>query len=182
VSGGRVAVNLIAFQAAWLGGVMGAAANFFWLGPALAFAAAAAHVAIAPAPMRELGAIATIAVLGTAWDALPAAAGLLEYRGGVAAIGGLPLWMAGLWLAFATTLNVSLRWVRRRFMLAAALGAAGGPASFLAAERLGAVAFVETAPALLAQAVGWALLLPLASVLAERLGSLDDTRAEPSGV
>lgn len=182
MSGGRVAANLVAFQAAWLGGVMGAAANLLWVGPALALATAAAHVALAAAPVRELSAIATIAVLGTAWDVLPAAAGFLEYRGGLGALAGLPLWMAGLWLAFATTLNVSLRWLRGRFLLAAALGAAGGPASFVAAERLGAVAFLETAPALLTQAVAWAVLLPLASVLAEHLGSLDDTRPEPSGV
>ena len=182
MSGGRVAANLIAFQAAWLGGVVGAAANLVWVGPVLALAAATAHVALAAAPVRELGAIAAIAVLGTAWDVLPTASGFFEYRGGLGALGGLPLWMAGLWLAFATTLNVSLRWLRRRLMLAAALGAAGGPASFIAAERLGAVAFLEPAPALLAQAVGWAVLLPLASVLAQRLGGLDDTRTEPSGV
>jgi hypothetical protein len=182
VIGARVAMNVIAFQAAWLGGVAGAAAGQVWVGPLAALAATAAHLTPAPAPGRELGALAAIALLGSAWDVLPAAFGLIDYRGGVAMLGGLPLWMTGLWLAFATTLNVSLRWLRGRMALAALLGAIGGPLSFAAAARLGALSFDETAAALAVQAAGWAVLLPLASSIAARLDGTAAAPPEPADV
>jgi hypothetical protein len=169
VSRARIAMNVIAFQAAWLGGVVGAAVGQSWVGPLAALAAAAAHLTPAAAPGRELGALVAIAALGTAWDTVPAALGLIDYRGGVDALAGLPLWMMGLWLAFATTLNVSLRWLRGHMALAALLGAVGGPLSFAAAARLGAVSFDETAAALAVQGAGWAVLLPVASAIAARL-------------
>jgi hypothetical protein len=182
VTGARVAMNVIAFQAAWLGGVVGAAAGQTWIGPLAALAAAAAHLTPAAAPGRELGALAAIALLGTAWDVLPAALGLIDYRGGVGVLAGLPLWMSGLWLAFATTLNVSLRWLRGRMAIAALLGAIGGPLSFAAAARLGALSFDEAAAALAVQGAGWAVLLPVASAIAARLDGTTAASRKPARV
>lgn len=169
MSGARVAMNVLAFQAAWLGGVAGAATGRLWLGPVIALAVAATHLHAAVRPARELGAVAAVTMLGTAWDTLPATFGLIHYRGGLAAFGGTPLWIMALWLAFATTLNVSLRWLRGRLWLAAALGALFGPLCYAAAERLGALTLVTPASALLAQALGWAVLLPVTAALAARL-------------
>jgi Protein of unknown function (DUF2878) len=168
VSGARLAMNVLAFQAAWLGTVGGAAVGRPWIGPVAAVAVVACHVAIAAQPRRELGAIVAAAALGTAWDIVPAALGLIEYRGGVAALGGAPLWIAALWLAFATTLNVSLRWLRTRRVLAIALGAVFGPLCYQAGAALGALQLVEPYAALGVQAVAWAVLLPLAVAMAAR--------------
>jgi hypothetical protein len=181
VTGARIAMNVLVFQGAWLASVAGAAAGRPWLGPIAALGAAATHLALAAARARELGGLAAVALLGTAWDIWPAALGIVDYRGG-GSLAGLPLWMTGLWLGFATTLNVSMRWLRGRWALAAALGALGGPLSFAAAARLGAVSFEETSTALAVQCAGWAVLLPLASAIAARLDGVAATRAEPAHV
>jgi Protein of unknown function (DUF2878) len=176
----RVAMNVLSFQAAWLAGVGGAAGGWPVLGAAPAVAAAAAHLATAPVSASEWRVLAVVAALGSSWDAVPAALGWIDYRGGVAVLGGLPWWIVGLWLAFATTLNVSLRWLRGRTALAAVLGAVGGPLSYAAAERLGALTLVEPTRALAAHAIGWAVLLPAASAVAARLdgaGSAERERA-----
>jgi len=168
MSGWRVAVNALAFQAAWLAAVCGAAAGQPWIGPAAAALAVALHAAAAAAPSRELAGIAMVAVLGTLWDTLPAATGLIEYRSGVPELGGTPYWIAALWCAFATTLNVSLRWLRARPLLALALGAIAGPACYRAAAAFGALELAAPRTALAAQALAWAALLPAALAIAAR--------------
>jgi hypothetical protein len=168
VSGARLAMNVLFFQAAWVGTVGGAAVGRLWIGPVAALALVAWHVATAAQHRRELGAVLAVAALGTAWDAVPAALGLIDYRGGVAALGGTPYWIAALWLAFATTLNVSLRWLRGRLWLGVMLGAVLGPACYAAGQALGALRLVEPLTALATQAAAWAVLLPAATAVAAR--------------
>jgi hypothetical protein len=52
-----------------------------------------------------------------------------------------PPWMAALWPNFVTTLHTSLGWLAGRYRLAALLGAVGGPLSYYAGARLGALTF-----------------------------------------
>ena len=52
------------------------------------------------------------------------------------------LWMVGLWVGFAATLRHSFRLVLGRPLVAALLGASGGPFSYFAGERLGARAMI----------------------------------------
>ena len=47
MSGARLAMNVLAFQAAWLGTVGGAAVGRLWIGPVAALALVACHVALA---------------------------------------------------------------------------------------------------------------------------------------
>jgi hypothetical protein len=54
-------------------------------------------------------------------------------------------------------------------LLAAALAAVAAPLSYLAGQRLGALSMPRPALALAAQAVGWAVILPLLLHLARRL-------------
>jgi len=70
-------------------------------------------------------------------------------------------------MLFATTLNLSMRWLRGRIVLAAAIGCAGGPLAYLAGHRIGGIQFVDETSALLMLAVGWALLMPLLVRLGE---------------
>ena len=64
-------------------------------------------------------------------------------------------------MLFATTLNVGMRWLRKNLLVASIFGALGGPMSFLAGERIGAVSFSDTSTALVVIGLGWAVLLPL---------------------
>ncbi len=164
----RLVVNVLGFQAAWLCAVGGAAADRPWPGPAAAHALVGWHAFTAARPGRELAGVLSVAALGTVWDCVPSAAGLIDYRGGAIVAAAAPYWITGLWLAFATTLNVSLRWLRGRYLLGALLGALAGPLCYLAGDTLGALELVAMPAALLVQAAAWAVLLPLASALAAR--------------
>jgi uncharacterized membrane protein YfcA len=74
-----------------------------------------------------------------------------------------------LWVLLATTLHRSMRWLQSGLLLPALLGAVAAPLSYLAGARLGALTLVQLRPALLAQAVGWAVLLPALLRLTRRL-------------
>jgi hypothetical protein len=61
---------------------------------------------------------------------------------------------------FASTLNVSLSWLAGRYALAAALSAAAGPLSYLAAMRFGVIVFPDTFRNLAVLAAIWAVTTP----------------------
>ena len=72
-----------------------------------------------------------------------------------------PYWMVALWGLLAISLNVTLRWLRRRPWLAAALGAAAGPLAFASGVRLGGAQFIHTVPALVTLALAWSVSIPI---------------------
>jgi hypothetical protein len=62
-----------------------------------------------------------------------------------------------------------MAWLKGRPWLAAFAGAVGGPLAYLAGERLGGLEMSDPLLALGAQALGWAVLLPVLVHLATRL-------------
>ena len=72
-----------------------------------------------------------------------------------------PYWIVAMWALFATTVNLSLRWLKGRLWLALILGAIGGPLAYFAGYRFGAVTFLESTTALILLSLGWALWTPL---------------------
>jgi len=73
-----------------------------------------------------------------------------------------PIWIVALWMAFATSVDVSLRWLRQRPMLGAAFGAVGGNLAYQAGQKLGAVSFSPMDPhAALALALVWGVAIPV---------------------
>ncbi len=66
-----------------------------------------------------------------------------------------------MWLLFATTLNVGMRWLQKNLVVASIFGAIGGPLSFLAGQKAGAVAFPDATVSLAVIGLGWAVFLPL---------------------
>jgi hypothetical protein len=73
--------------------------------------------------------------------------------------------MVSLWMAFATTLNHSLRWLASRPWVAALAGAIGGPLAYLAGAKLGALTLAAPTPALILIAGLWAVAMGLLSLL-----------------
>lgn len=74
----------------------------------------------------------------------------------------LPLWLACLWLIFATTLRHSLDWSRRHKLAGAALGFIGGPLSYYAGGQLSGVVLAQPLwQTLLLLAVIWATVIPM---------------------
>lgn len=162
----RLLANFLAFQLGWFGCVLGAAHDHPWLGPLVVLAIVLLHLFLSRRPMHELRLIAAAMMLGLVIDSLLLASGWLQYPNGAWITGFAPYWIIAMWALFATTLNVSMRWIRGRTGLAVLLGSIGGPLSYLAGQKLGAISFIEPNYALLALAAAWGLAMPLLAALA----------------
>lgn len=162
-------VNFILFQVAWFACVLGGARGLPWIGPAVVAVVAAYHLSRVPNPKAEFSLLALAAGIGAAFDSALAATGWLSYPSGQWHPLLAPYWMVALWVAFATTLNVSLRWLKGRPLLGLALGAVGGPLAYLAGAQLGGVTFHEPVLALTALAFGWAIITPTLVLSATQL-------------
>lgn len=164
------AVNFIGQQLGWFACVVGAARGHPWLGTAVAALIVGLHLRAVPDRGREVRLVTLAAVLGVVLESGLQAMGLLTYASPWRAVPWLcPPWIAALWAQFATVLRFGLRGLQHRPLLAALLGAVGGPAAFRAGEALGAVQFSPTRWAsYLALAVVWAAVMPLLSWVAGR--------------
>jgi hypothetical protein len=158
--------NFCAFQLAWFACVLGAAQGPSWAGVVAVAVLVAFHLRSAPWWRREVALLVFAALIGLSFDSLLAALDWIDYRGATPLPDMAPFWIVALWVAYATTLNVSLSWLKGRLPLAVALGAVGGPLAYLGGARLGALALTSewAVPAL---AFGWAVLTPLLVVVAQ---------------
>ena len=120
----------------------------------------------------ELTLILVAAAIGLVWDSSLVALGWLSYPSGTLVAGTAPYWIVAMWMSFATTLNVSLGWLKKRYLLAALFGGIGGPMAYYAGFKLGGVQFSSMTAGLAAQAAGWAVMMPLLTMLAERLNGM----------
>lgn len=170
--------NIIAFQIGWFACVLGAARGLEAWGIGVAAIVIILHLLTASKPRVELALVVLAAAIGLAWETLLVAMGWIDYPGSRWVIGLTPAWMVTLWMVFATTLNVSLAWLKARPLLAAALGAMSGPAAYYGGARLGALVLAEPVHALAALAIGWATLTPILLLAARRLDGI--TRGESS--
>ena len=116
-------------------------------------AAIAWHVAISARPAIELALVAILCAIGLVAESLVVAQGHVAYPAGQPVAWLAPYWMVALWGEFGIALNVTLRWLKRKPVLAALLGAVFGPLSFLGGVRLGGARFVDEPAALVTLAV-----------------------------
>jgi hypothetical protein len=154
-------VNLSLFKIGWLACVLTAAASMPFVGTAVVGVAVLVHLLLAKDYNGELQILLFAAFLGLAWESLLVATGIVQYSAEPFLPGLAPYWIVAMWVLFATTLNIGMRWLRKSLVIAAVAGAIGGPLSFLAGEKAGAVMFADTTIALLVIGLGWAVLLPL---------------------
>jgi hypothetical protein len=164
-----LALNVALFQAGWLACVLGAAHGLPWAGVAAAAGVVAWHLMRARRAAEELKLVALAVAVGALSDSALAASGWVEFAPAAAADGLAPWWILAMWALFATTLNVSLAWLRTRLPLAALLGAMSGPLAYWAGARLGALELRQPAAALGALALVWAAALPGLLAAARRL-------------
>jgi len=170
----HIVVNITLFQIGWLSCVLGAVNGMSLVGPIFVIVAVGLHLIVAPMPTREMQMLAGVSLLGLAWETLMIQTGFLAYNGGLIMNGLPPYWIIAMWFLFATTLNVSLRWLHGRKLLAAALGAIFGPATYYAGAVLGGVSFAYPTLTMTVVAISWALLMPTLASLAMRLDGFAD--------
>ena len=169
-------INLLVFDAAWFVTVKGAAMGLPWLGPVVTLGVLAYHLKISKQRVAELQLAAFALFLGFLTDSLLLATGWIAYPNGQWIPGLAPYWIIMMWVLFATTLNVSMRWLRGRPRLAILLGAVGGPVSYLAGAKIGAMSFVNTVPAVAALAIAWGVAMPLLMQVASGLEAMQKSR------
>jgi hypothetical protein len=165
-------INAVAFQLGWFACVLGGANQLPWLGTLVATLIVAWHLRLARRPEREFTLLVAVGALGGVWDSLLVSAGWLAYPSGTLMANTAPHWIVAMWVLFASTLNVSLRWLRGRWLVAAALGALLGPLAYYAGSKLGGVVIAEPIFGFAALALGWATFLPLLIKLSTRFDGM----------
>ncbi|MGB5397710.1 MAG: DUF2878 domain-containing protein [Gammaproteobacteria bacterium] len=154
--------NFVLFQLGWFACVLGGAnADYAWLGSLIVVAIIVVHLIRALRPADELMLVIACSLIGTFWDSALTLAGLYQFNAGVLINGMAPHWLIAMWALFATTLNVSMKWMHERYLLAAVFGGLGGPLAYFAGHKLGAVDFNPPLITLVIIGIGWSLIMPL---------------------
>jgi len=165
ISRTTVVWNVVLFQMAWFAAVLSAAHHSALLGMLAITAVVLWRLQTSAQPANEAKLLICALLMGALFETLNAELGLF------CAIDAPPdtivpaYWLIGLWGLLATTLNVSLRWLKRRYWLAALLGAVSGPLAYFSGARLGALELLQPQAALLSLAAGWAICMPLLMAL-----------------
>jgi len=164
-------INFILFQLAWFSCVIGAAKGMPWLGVVVTLATVTWHLTQAKAIKPEAMLILSALAIGASYDQILLSLNLVAYVHHGWDVAFVPVWILALWVAFSTILNVSLRWMRGKYLIAIVFGAIGGPLAYLGAEKLGAVTLYGSS-SYIALSVGWAIITPLLLLISSRLDGL----------
>jgi hypothetical protein len=157
----RLAINIIGFQATWWACLLSASAGIAWVGILVMLMVLAIHLTLSSDRARETFIVLTAGATGYAADALATLVGVLEFGTHAFAFLPAPLWIAALWLAFATTLKVTFGWFAERPMMGILLGAISGPLSYLAGSAFGVLSLPLGVISLLVLAASWGILVPV---------------------
>ena len=157
----RKAINVVLFQAAWFAAVLGTARGMFWLGPLAMLPTLAIHLALQEDRTGEVKLLLAAGLLGFLFDSAFVAEGVFTPLQHLFPRPVSPPWMICLWLNFAATLNVSMAWLRGRYLPAAVFGAVGGPLAYYSGAKLGATEALPTMTGMLLLAIGWGVMTPL---------------------
>lgn len=162
--------NALWFQTTWFCAVLGR----HELLPVIA-ALLGLHLVLVRDTGRELLKLSALAAVGISVDAGLSATGVYQFQGGAL----VPLWLCGLWLAFATTTTRSLSFLASRPRLTALAGAVVLPLNYWAGQRLGAVEFGYSLPiTLAAMSATWLVMLPVIYRLSRLLDGVRVTYGE----
>lgn len=163
-------LRFVAFQAGWFACILGAARGRPMLGPLCAAGVIGLHLALTTRRWREAALVAAVAVIGFALDSAQVRFGVFAPLHADTDLRIVPLWFVAMWANFATLLTGPLGWLRGRYVLAGVLGAVGGPLSYEAGARIGAISWTtDWIVALSSIAMEWAFVTPLLVWMAKAL-------------
>ena len=174
-------INIAAFKVGWLSSVIGGAQQLPWLGPTVVLIAVAIHLVRAHRPSSELMLIISCGLIGAFFDSALVAAGWVTFPSGMFSETLAPYWIITMWMLFATTINMSMRFMRGRPALAVVFGLVGGPMAYFAGHKIGGIVFVNEFAALAMLAIGWAVLMPILMRLGEMLDGISPESQEVVG-
>jgi len=162
-------VNFIGFQVGWFACVLGAANDKELLGIIIALGVIIYHVINQGDSRKELKLVLAATVIGLFWETWVLNLDILRYPSHPEALFWAPTWLIMMWALFATTINLSMGWLKGRWILSVFMGAVFGPLAFIGGEKLGAVVFLDSILSIVTLSIGWGLLMPLLLWIAERI-------------
>ena len=99
-------------------------------------------------------------VIGSLFDCINPYFGFVSFEA-VSKVGMYPVWLISLWVAFNTSYADLFSWLKGKVILAAVIGAVGGPLSFYAGSSLGALHFPDGAMMpLIVNGIEWGFIFP----------------------
>ncbi|MFM1897384.1 MAG: hypothetical protein RLZZ385_2458 [Pseudomonadota bacterium] len=147
--------NALIFNMLWFGCVAGRY-DYLWLVAPAVLAYAALLVYTGRIEPRQM---TLVIVAGILIDSFYTATGVFRFDEATLL---LPLWMCVLWVAFATTLPLSMKLFGKNVYIAALTGAWGFPFSYFIGQKLGAISFgLPFAWMAFLVGITWAIMLPI---------------------
>lgn len=168
----HIGLNLLLFKIAWIITALSAARGTPWIGVAAIAIVLVAHLWFAKSPHDELILAGICAIVGLCWDSIPVAMGWIQYPSGMLWANVAPYWIVAIWVLFATTLNVTFDFLKKRLLLATVLGVIFGPVSYWSGVGLGALEFLDPVAAVTSLAIAWGVFMPLLMILANRFDGI----------
>ncbi len=169
-------MNVVFFYICWFGCILGAASQHMQLALITTMLCVAVHLLLHRKRWgTELKICLVTMLVGSCLDAIVPLLGIVRFASAEPSwVPSYPMWMSFLWLGFGTTLTVSMAWLQRSMLLSIVFGFFGGPLSFIAAEKLGALVITEVYPmqsSLLVIGCLWGVVLPLVLQIAARFNA-----------
>ena len=171
--------NLLLFQLGWFACVLGGAYDQTLLGIMIALAVIGYHLYRAADAVQELRLLSLALIIGIVFESVVTAQGLARYSHGQSFDTIAPLWMILMWPLFATTLNLSMHWLKTLApILLAIIGAVFAPLAYYSGNRLGAVEYDHLELSIGLIAIAWAMLLPVMVKLSIKLDGYHSSTAD----
>ncbi len=166
----RVIINVVALQAGWFVCVMGGSGDFPGIGPGFVLAHVCLHLLLTREKARDAVVIVVVTIIGIVADGVLLRTGAIAFDSGVLGRWIAQLWMIALWTNFATSLNLTLAFLRGRFALATLFGAIGGATAYWGGVRFGALSMpLGEWQGAAAVALEWAIVTPFLIWISARL-------------
>ena len=137
----KVAINFILFQVGWFVTVIGVANRSEWIAVSSVFIILFVHLYMARDRVTEIFLMIAAGAMGFIADSILISTGLFSTLGEIGLQGTAPLWLVCLWMLFAITINYSLGWMKRRYVMAMVMGTIFAPLAYLAGSKFGVISF-----------------------------------------
>ena len=174
-------INFLLFQLGWFACVLGGAYDQALLGSMIALTIIAYHCYQARDAIQEGRLLLLALIIGLIFESIITSQGLARYSNGQVFDFMAPLWMILMWPLFATTLNLSMRWMKGLApVIVAIVGALFAPLAYYAGNRLGAVSYDDITISLVVIAMAWAVLLPALVIVSLKLDGYNTSPVKPA--
>lgn len=169
-----IIINAVLFQILWFSCVVGGAKELLWPSILAGIILATWQLQAKNRHQTDVCLILAALIMGLIIDTAWTVFGVLEFAGARVIDPIAPVWILILWVGFSLTVNHSMSWLNSKFYLPAAVGFIGGPMSYLAGLRLGAVDYLMS-PWIVSLLLGivWAIALTI-------LVKISQTGSEPA--